>query len=167
MEKDCNAVAADIAAKIDPKSLCPAFLDPTGLHVKFSTIETLTKGKQVDLIIHFSHGESIKRNIAGASATFKSQMDEFFGGDEWRAIYEKNRANPINLTNDLLVLYQAKLAKIGYKMEPDDAVLVKNTKNVPMYSLIFASKHPRGMNFWKKAKQIESKGQRGLPFDLE
>jgi three-Cys-motif partner protein len=160
-EKDCNVVAAEISAQIDSKALCLAFLDPTGLDLKFSAIKALTNGKNMDLIIHFPHGTTINRNIEKFYAKDKSKMDEFFDGTEWRAIYE---SNPSNQTAQLLDLYGKKLAKIGYKMEPDQAVLVKNPKqNLPLYALLFASKSPKGNEFWKKIKQIESKGQRGLP----
>lgn len=161
-QKDCNEVAVEIAAKIGSNTLCLAFLDPTGLDLKLSALKTLTDGKKMDLIIHFPHGTTIKRNIEKFYAKDKSKMDDFFGGTEWRPIYERN---PGNLTGELLALYQAKLARIGYTMDPDQAVLIKNSQNVPLYALLFASKNPKGNEFWKKIKQIESKGQRGLPFE--
>jgi three-Cys-motif partner protein len=146
---------------VDNKTLCLAFLDPTGLDLKFSALRALTAGKTMDLIIHFPHGTTINRNIEKFHAKDKSKMDDFFDGTEWRAIYE---GNPSNLTAQLLNLYKKKLARIGYTMEPDQAVLIKNPKqNLPLYALLFASKSPKGNEFWKKIKQIESKGQRGLP----
>lgn len=163
-QRDCNAVAKEIAAKIKPTTLCLAFLDPTGLDLGFDAIKTLTTGKNMDLIIHFPHGTTIKRNIEKFYGKDESKMDAFFGGDEWRTIYEKNPTLS-NLTSGLLDLYRKKLAGIGYTMEPDQAVLVKNLKNVPLYALLFASRHPKGNQFWLKIKQIESKGQRSLPLE--
>lgn len=162
---DCNDVADKIAAMVGNKTLCLAFIDPTGLDFRFETLSVLTKGKKMDLIIHFPIGTAIKRNIEKFYEKDRSKMDEFFGGAEWRGIYESNQTNPTNLTACLLDLYKAKLAQIGYAMEPADAVQIRNSKNVPLYALLFASKNPRGNQFWKKIKQIESKGQRSLPFD--
>ena len=118
LQKDCNQVAAEIAAQIDSKTLCLAFLDPTGLDLKFSALKALTNGKTMDLIIHFPHGTTINRNIEKFYAKDKSKMDDFFDGTEWRAIYE---SNPSNLTAQLLNLYKTKLARIGYTMDPDQA----------------------------------------------
>ena len=162
--KDYDAAASDIAAKIDSKTICLAFLDPTGLDLKFGALKRLTTGKNMDLIINFSYGMDMKRNIETYSRQDQSKMDDFFDGDKWRLIYERNLKNPNKLTDDLLGLYRAKLAGIGYKMEPDQAVAIKNSRNVQMYALLFASKHPTGNRFWKKIKQIESNKQRGLPF---
>lgn len=158
-QKDCNQVAAEIAGKIAPDSLCLAFLDPTGLDLKLSTLKTLTQGKKMDLIIFFPHGLEIKRNIDLYYNKDNSKMDEFFGGTEWRGIYEKN---PSNMIAELLALYKKKLAGIGYLMEPGDAVVVHNATKVPLYALLFASKDRKGIEFWKKIMKIESQGQRGL-----
>ncbi|MBI4678591.1 MAG: three-Cys-motif partner protein TcmP [Elusimicrobia bacterium] len=164
-QKDSNAVASEVAAMIDAKTLCLAFIDPTGLDFKFDALRALTGGKKMDLIIHFPIGTAIKRNIEKWFKKDQSKMDAFFAGSEWRGIYEGNQGNLTNLTSGLLGLYRAKLAQIGYAMEPADAVQIRNSKNVPLYALLFASKNPRGNQFWKKIKQIESKGQRSLPFD--
>lgn len=158
-QKDCNEVAAEIAKKISPDSLCLAFLDPTGLDLKLSTLKTLTQGKKMDLIIYFPHGLEIKRNIELYYAKDKSKMDEFFGGTEWREIYEKN---PSNMIAELLALYKKKLAGISYLMEPSDAVVIYNATKVPLYALLFASKDRKGIEFWKKIMKIGSQGQRGL-----
>lgn len=158
---DCNEVAAAINAQIHPNTLCLAFLDPTSLDLKLSAIKQLTAGKKMDLIIHFPHGTTIKRNIEKFYAKDRSKMDDFFGGDEWRTIYESGK--PQELTKSLLELYGGKLAKIGYTMNPGDAVLVKNSQNTPLYALLFASKNKKGNEFWQKVKKIESQGQRGLP----
>lgn len=164
---DCNSVAAKIAAKVPANALSLAFIDPTGLDISLSAIADLTKGKRMDLIILFASGMSIKRNIDKWGAKAESaKMDSFFGGTDWRPIYEKNKADFPGMTKDLLALYALKLKKLGYMMEPDQAIQVKNSRNLPLYVLLFASKDRLGLDFWRKGMKIEPNQQRGLPFDL-
>lgn len=163
--EDCNTVAAKIAARVPATALSLAFIDPTGLDINLSAIADLTKGKRMDLIILFASGMSIKRNIEKWYQAESSKIDGFFGGNEWRPIYERNLTDYAGLTRDLLALYARKLRTLGYTMEPDQAVQVKNSNNLPLYVLLFASKNPRGNDFWKKIKQIESNQQRSLPLD--
>jgi len=161
--EDYNKVAAKVATRVPSDSLSLAFIDPTGLDINLSAIATLTKDKRMDLIILFATGMSIKRNIEKWYAADGSKIDGCFGGEEWRPLYERHKADYPRMTNELLSLYGAKLKGLGYTMDPTQAIQVKNSKKLPLYALLFASKNPRGNDFWRKIQQITPDDQRTFP----
>ncbi|MDQ3329861.1 MAG: 23S rRNA (adenine(2030)-N(6))-methyltransferase RlmJ [Planctomycetota bacterium] len=48
---DCNALIGDVIAAIPQESLTLAFVDPPGLEASFETLERLSDGRNVDLLI--------------------------------------------------------------------------------------------------------------------
>ncbi len=58
----------------------------------------------------------------------------------------------------LLDAYERGLRNLGYQ-EIKDYVLMANKTNVPLYYLIFASKHRRGAEFWDKITKRSEAGQ--------
>jgi len=63
-EGDCNEKVNEIIKEIPQRGcLCLSLIDPTGLHIKFETIRTLTQDRRMDLIITFPEGMAIKRNL--------------------------------------------------------------------------------------------------------
>jgi hypothetical protein len=52
------------------------------------------------------------------------------------------------------------------QVDASDEVAIKETvMNVPLYYLLFASKHPKGMDFWKKISSKTPSGQTSFKFD--
>ena len=62
----------------------------------------------------------------------------------------------------LLDAYEQGLRQLGYS-DIKDYVLVTNSKNVPLYHLIFASKNPKGGEFWDKIASRSETGQMRMP----
>ena len=150
---DCNAVAQ----KIDPTRLSLAFIDPTGLDISFDTLSQLTRGRQVDLLLNVQFGVDLKRNFkrylqeGGAS-----KLARFLGGD-WKG-------SRMEEARDALDLFKRRLSeKLGYSTVQFKDVGVRNYgRNALMYFLVFASKHPRGLDFWKKITRKDETGQMEL-----
>ena len=40
---------------------------------------------------------------------------------------------------------------------------MKNKKNAPLYRLLFASKNPLGVKFWREVTKVDADGQLALP----
>jgi hypothetical protein len=109
----------------------------------------------MDLLMTFHIG-NMKR-VAGLNVP---QLDAFFGSHEWSEILDGPRDQR---TVGLLQLYNKKLEAAGYL--PDcwkETVPVKNARNAVMYALVLFTKHERGLDFWKKARQVEETGQQQL-----
>ena len=74
------------------------------------------------------------------------QLNDFMNGTSYRSSFEyaMTREEPgVTPTRVLLDAYERELKGIGYKYV-NDLVGVKNSRGIPLYYLIFASKHERG-----------------------
>lgn len=145
-------------------SLNLAFLDPDGLELKWKTIETLATVNKMDLIIYYSQS-GLTRNFKNfIDSPEETEIDLFFGDSEWKTIYRENQqAKSLGLHRKLIDYYKYKLSTVGYvdikDIEDGTEPLMKNSKEGPLYRLIFASKHPRGHDFWNKIIKKDAFGQ--------
>ncbi len=165
LEGDCNDRIDEIMQEIPRKdSLCLCFIDPTGLQPSFPTVERLTKDRRIDLIITFPEGMAMKRNIEKFLKEEDSILDKYMGDNSWREMYEgKKLTNSFITTSErrLVEFYKRRLESIGYKeVKSAEEVRIRSlSKRVPLYYLLFASKHPLGNKFWKSIAEIEPTGQ--------
>jgi len=146
-------------------SLNLAFLDPDGLELEWSTVKKLASLFRMDLIIYYSqYGLNINFENCYRIKD-ETVIDRFFGNSEWRKIYEKwkIRSSMSGIHRELMDHYKDNLQKLGYKdiFEEDPCIepLMRNTKRAPLYRLVFASKHRRGHEFWKKVTKRDIYGQ--------
>ncbi len=154
-QRDVNEVVSEVCEEVnlsDRKSgsLNIAFLDPEGLELEWSTVEQLAKIRRIDLIINFSTN-GIVRNIGAGNF---SLVDKFFGTETWRDIDTAN--DPVKRRRVFIDFYRQRLERFGYYIDIDPDlgghdIAVSNSKNSQVYSMIFASKHKRGDDFWRKA----------------
>ena len=151
IEGDCNLTID----RIQPDGLAVAFIDPTGIDFHFEPLKKLCASRKVDLLMTVMLGMDIKRNLEryrrkGAG----SDLDKFLGGSvPW---------NTIKTGRDVMDIYKERLKALGYQTVEFKDIEVKNDKNVPMYFLMFASKDPKGLAFWKKISAVDETGQREL-----
>jgi three-Cys-motif partner protein len=149
--------------QIPEGALTLAFIDPTGIgHAPFSLIETLHRKTRCDLLINIQHGMGIKMNIHQYTpdADEESALTKFLGNDSWKQI---PRHNPREFFRGVLELYKNQLNKLGFKKDCiGREVLITNDNNTPLYLLLYASKHPKGKEFWDKAM----KGVLPMEFDF-
>jgi three-Cys-motif partner protein len=113
----------------------------------------------MDLAITFHIG-GMKRTATNPP----HELIDFFPDLSWRKEYESAKNQGKRAGNTLLNAYKRGLANIGYQYVRD-GVLEKNSKNVPLYHLIFASKHPRGSEFWDKVTTRQITGQIRMQFE--
>lgn len=146
---DANSVVTQVCREIPRSSLNIAFLDPQGLELHWSTVEQLARMKTMDMIITFPTGP-LPRVIQSGN---DEAVTRFFGTSDWRSNCEK--AGRIH-RRALIDFYRKNLEKFDYHIVIDPElgghdIVVRNSKNAEVYSLIFASKHPLGDEFWRKA----------------
>jgi three-Cys-motif partner protein len=150
-----------------------AFIDPFGPDgLKFGTLKELAKLNRMDLLIHFPIG-AIKRNLPTWKLKTSTILDDFLGTDKWRSRIEGVSSNQI--FSVLIDVFKEQLKSIGYpdkglKLFSGDndtynalpSVAVKNTKEVDLYELILASKHPLAQKIWSSVIKMSPDGQRLL-----
>lgn len=151
---DCNLAIDDIIRNIPMRSLSLAFIDPTGLQFKFTTLGKLAE-RRVDLIITFPEGMAIKRNIKKFLAQPHSPLDDLIGDSGWRQL---------KTGREIIEYYRKKLTSLEYQEVKlgDEIEIRSGSKNLPLYFILFASKHPLGHQFWQDIKKIDHTGQRSL-----
>ncbi len=148
-------------------SLNLAFLDPEGLELEWNSVAELAKVNRMDLIIHYSQ-QGVKRMADRALESEKELViDRFFGDFEWRKVYAECKDDATGIHRSLIDYYKAKLKRLGYVEVKDDEEiwaepLMKNSKNAPLYRLLFASKNPLGTKFWKDITKVSADGQMSL-----
>lgn len=168
---NCNEDPSEITSLIPSNALSLAFIDPEGCDVHFSTIKSLADSGRVDLFMTFPMGMDLKRNVDGAANSSSSawtKYDYFFGSPDWRqkyltALSSRGWKFAIRTTMEF---YKDQLTRLGYvQVDVSDEVTIKETvRNVPLYYLLFASKHPRGKDFWKKISSKTPSGQISFKF---
>src|SRR6266851_7859033 len=154
---DCNAVINKIVKEIPQRALTLAFIDPTGLHAHFTTIKTLADCGRVDLLILFADAYDILRNLDRYVRQSDSPLDLTLGeGSNWRKKLEQlpNRSWQ-NLRKLFADIFRDQLRKLDYIRFGEKTFQSYNRK-IPLYRVIYASKHDRGLEFWEKVTSREA-----------
>jgi three-Cys-motif partner protein len=173
--KDANLAVKDIVTKIPRNTLTLAVIDPTGLHFTFDSLRTLTKGRKVDFIYLFPDGMDVRRNLETRYlAKPYNDLDDMLGTTSWRdAIKEERKKypptdDPICPDADKIVLkiFKEQIATLGYPhVTTGDDIQFKNSRQAHLYKLVFASRNPKGYEFWRKIQIIEPTGQRKMTYE--
>ncbi len=159
--KDCNVVVGELLQKLPSGSLDFCFIDPFNWEISFDSIQKLTENRRMDLAVTFHIG-----NIKRVADNPPRELISFFPDVNWQQEYVKAGEDGRLTGRVLLDAYERGLRSLGYK-EIKDYVLAVNKTNVPLYYLIFASKHPRGADFWDKIAGRSAAGQLRMPMVIE
>lgn len=141
---DINSEIDRIIGMIDPRSsIVVAFIDPNGLDVHFATLKALSSIGHLDLIINYSISD-LKRNYE----IYRQNNDKarlFFGRDVLPSAPEDCYEN---YKNDI-----KKLGFIAVEDDIDKKIKVTTRSGADIYYLLYASKHPKGLQFWREVKK--------------
>jgi three-Cys-motif partner protein len=163
---DCNEQIKQVVDLIPQRNLTLAFIDPTGLDAHFTTIETLTRSRRVDLLILFADSYDVARNVFTYASQVESKLDRVLGPDsDWRHEL-RQLSNPTRENIRVLFseIYQRQLRiHLGYKYFEQRTM---RWRHLPLYRLIFAARHELALKFWKEAIKEDPGGQMGLPFGV-
>ncbi|MCY2930107.1 MAG: three-Cys-motif partner protein TcmP [Planctomycetota bacterium] len=165
---DCNEKVSALSKDLNSSFLYLAFIDPPGLDVHFDTIRALANQQRMDLIISFMDRLDLNRNMNTYLAQQQSKLDLFFGErSNWRHRFNNLGSwSAENVTRLSLEIYRDQLQQIGYGHfgEPVRIHGAGETAQTPFYLLLFASKHPLGVQFWNETSSKDRSGNRKLPF---
>lgn len=130
------------------------FLDPFGTQLSWSTIEAIAKTDGLEVIINFPLGMAINRMLpkdGDVPDGWQISLDTLFGSPEWRKIvyqdghdlFGPNQRKVKDTSDKLLAWYRGRLkALFGHV---STARLIVNTRGNPLYYLIWAGPHPKGL----------------------
>lgn len=159
---DCNKTIDEI--KPPSNSLGLAFIDPTGISpIAFETIRKLTTNRKIDLIINFHEGMGIRLNIHQYTQKEQSALKTFIGSDRSIKKFAVVPSSIDQVCREITTEYRENLRKLGYQIVDGNQIPIKTEKNTLLYYLLFASKNPRGNDFWRKIGLLDPHGQRKFP----
>jgi three-Cys-motif partner protein len=154
---DCNPLIRDLANSLKDKNIRGvAFLDPYGAHLEWATVVALAKIGTMEVVINFPVAMAINRLITKSGKVpenWSSQLDKCFGDDSWReASYRRDldlfgeevTSKNGGVADRLLTLYLTKLK--GLFQFVATPRLIRNTRNAPLYFLIWAGPNKLGLN---------------------
>lgn len=130
------------------------FLDPFGTQLSWSTIEAIGRTGALEVIINFPLGMAINRMLTKVGEIpdgWAISLDNFFGSPDWRKLaYEDThdlfgpkQRKAADTSERLLAWYCDRLKGLfGHVSTPR---LIKNTRGNPLYYLIWAGPHPKGL----------------------
>lgn len=162
IEGDCNTAIEDIRSALPANHLTLAFIDPTGLQIRFRTIRRLVENRKVDLLMTIQFGMGIRMNIRQYTSAQKAALSEFLGNDTWRDDVAAG-GTVSDVCQRILARYMGELQKLGFGTVRYIPVR-SSQNNLLLYFMVLASRHPRGEEFWRKVTDIQSSGQRTLKF---
>lgn len=155
---DANIYLKQWCAEVDWRRYrAVMLLDPYGMQVEWSLIETIARTQAVDLWILFPLGAAVSRlltKIEPPPDEWAQALTRIFGTDEWRkAFYSKQKIQTL-FGEEEVQIKDADFDKIGrffvrrlktvFADVAENPLPLRNSKNVPLYLLCFAASNPKG-----------------------
>src|SRR5260370_4427962 len=84
IEGDCNEVIEEVRFASPADHLTLAFIDPTGLQIRFRTIQRLVQNRRVALLMTLQFGMVIRLNLNQYIKAEGAKLTAFLGNAEWR-----------------------------------------------------------------------------------
>ena len=135
-----------------------AFIDPFATEVKWRTIEMMAKTKAIDLWLLFP-AMAVNRMLTKTGEMpqqWQEKLTECFGTDEWKeAFYKPNnqrtlfedKPSTVKVENSFAILNQfvKKRLKSVFPGVGEQNLILKNSKNAPLFLLCFACSNPKAV----------------------
>jgi three-Cys-motif partner protein len=162
LEGDSNELVHSVVQHIPRGALTLAFVDPEALDARWETVATLSAAGRVDLLLLFADAYDAIRNLDNFLSGDDPRLDQVMGPySRWR---DDVRALPNWEGNTLRQFFAEEYIAL---LKRHLGYVVSGTKIIrgpsgPLYRLIYASKHDRGLDFWNKVDFRDRHGQSGL-----
>ena len=144
------------------------FLDPYGMQVEWATIESVAQTQAIDLWILFPLGtvNRLLKNDGEIRPALQARLDMFFGEHSWYDTFYQS-AKQLSLFDEedrwqkagniFVAIEQYFIERLQgiFKGVAPNPLILRNSKNVPLYLLCFAASNQRGAPIAVKiAKEI-------------
>jgi three-Cys-motif partner protein len=161
--------SVDVVRTLIPRggsTLAFTFLDPYDLSLTFESVARLVAGHRMDILVLLAAQMDGQRNIANYLRPESQKIARLLGDGDWRDRWAEASARGENFQRFLVNGFTQAMVRIGYAPpEPSDLHTVRTENGqVPIYHLLFFSRHPKGYDFWRKA--LKSSVDQGSFFDV-
>ena len=134
------------------------FLDPYGMQVNWETVKAIANTEAIDLWYLFPLGIGVnrllKKEAGKIPASWKTKLDSIFGTNEWEdAFYSEKQVRTL-FGKETKMVKDTDFSKISrfiverlrsiFAGVAANPLLLRNSKNNPLFLLCFASGNPRG-----------------------
>jgi three-Cys-motif partner protein len=163
-----NAVPQILAAlPTDGSVLSFCFADPYDLSFDFRIVEQLAAGNRMDFLILLAAQMDGQRNEVNYVNPASTKVERLLGDPLWREKWSVVKRDGTGFQQFLMQQYRAAMERIGYqRLRESDVYRVKTESGqVPLYYLLFFSRHERGYHFWRQTMK-SSVTQRDFMGDL-
>jgi len=137
-----------------PGHLGVVFLDPFGMQMSWAVIERLAATHRIEVFINFALDMAVQRVLARSAdlpEAWVAALDRFFGSHEWYELAYETRGGLFGSRVEkradagprLLQWYRDRLRAAFGHVSP--ARLISNTRGNPLYHLIWAGPHKKGL----------------------
>ncbi|MCK4905531.1 three-Cys-motif partner protein TcmP [bacterium] len=152
---DCNVEIIKVLNQINNNIPFIALLDPQAGDLYWDTIIKISEKSKAELLINFPFGMAINRYMPlwkgkTIDTEMRKKLIKIFGSEEWDSIYQERRKRTISASiakGKYLNIYLQGLKGLGFKYYA--VKNIKNSHNVHMYYLIFATRKRRGLEKMK------------------
>ncbi len=143
LKADFNLAIDEILAKINRRSPTFFFIDPTGLHINWETMQKIGAREKADLFILVS-ASTVARNAKQAPDT----ITRFFGTEEWAKLLNPNESPSVigkSKFSRFMDFYAERLEGLGFTTV-EQHLIARNNTNAAMHGFIFAAKNNAANN---------------------
>ncbi len=134
------------------------FLDPYGMGVEWETIVAIAKTKAIDLWVLFPVGIGPSRvmpNQEIPDSKWANRLTTLFGTDDWKSEFyredgdvdlfgaKNDSVTKIAGVDEILTFFLKRLNSV-FEKTVEHPLILRNSKNSPMYALCFAAGNPKG-----------------------
>jgi three-Cys-motif partner protein len=155
---ECNSLLIDRCRNYNwSQHRAVLFLDPFGMQVRWETVEAIASTKAIDLWYLFPIGIGVNRMLTSGhhpSKAFSDRLDVVLGTDAWRSAFYRS-SREVGLFGDEHVVqkdtdfdrikdfFLDRLRRL-FPGVADNPLILRNSRNSPMYLLCFAAANERG-----------------------
>ena len=157
IQSDANVYIKNLCMKDWTKNRAVLFLDPFGMQVPWSTIDSIAGTKAIDLWYLFPIGIAVNRLLkknGEIKPSMRRRLDELFGTKTWYKTFysirtERDLFGNYSLTEKtadfkLIAEYFVERLKTVFEGVAENPLLLVNSQNSPLYLLCFASANKKG-----------------------
>ncbi len=173
---NCNDYFEEkLSSPIDWRWRGVVFLDPFGMHVPWTTIERLARTRALEVIVNFPLAMAIHRVLPRSPQQLSIRRcmrnDLYFGDYGWfdqvyrldHGLFGHSTVKRDDAGDRLLDWYLQRLKRaFGYVSSP---YLVTNSRDAPLYHLIWAGPHRLGLKIAAHVLSQENSARRQLTLD--
>jgi three-Cys-motif partner protein len=154
---------ADVVKFVGP-AFSLTFIDPTGWNIDLVTLRPLLEGRG-EVLINFMY-DFVNRQIANPDPNIQSQLTLAFGGVGWKQEIQSMISAGIPRESAILEVFMHRLKTIGGYPHVTYTSILKPLAERTYFHLVYATRHWRGLEEFRKAEVDAMEVQERVRFDV-